>query len=269
MASGIGSRRRLFASEDDDDDTGTKLCSLCGKKHCQLSLLLSWKSESAQLLVRSLQVDVESYVCRPCRDDITRLLHNPDHKPRWAKERNAVCCMPGCNEKIFAHYKNVTQDNLLRIVSKITQEAVSLALPIPTPLCKAHYHLVYNELQPTQTHCITCKSDLRKSLTRACPAPSQIQEYLAENTGFEGEITSVTKVCFSCYKAHLNILKMVKETKISTDSDLIAIIEKLKSELLPVAEIGDMANATHHALTETMIHVANTILKHFLSHIKE
>ena len=63
MASGIGSRRRLFASEDDDDDTGTKLCSLCGKKHCQLSLPLSWKSESAQLLVRSLQVDVESYVC--------------------------------------------------------------------------------------------------------------------------------------------------------------------------------------------------------------
>ena len=154
MASGIGSRRRLFASEDDDDDTGTKLCSLCGKKHCQLSLPLSWKSESAQLLVRSLQVDVESYVCRPCRDDITRLLHNPDHKPRWAKERNAVCCMPGCNEKIFAHYKNVTQDNLLRIVSKITQEAVSLALPIPTPLCKAHYHLVYNELQPTQTICM-------------------------------------------------------------------------------------------------------------------
>ena len=91
MASGIGSRRRLFASEDDDDDdTGTKLCSLCGKKHCQLSLPLSWKSESAQLLVRSLQVDVESYVCRPCRDDITRLLHNPDHKPRWAMGKPPV-----------------------------------------------------------------------------------------------------------------------------------------------------------------------------------
>ena len=137
MASGIGSRRRLFASEDDDDDTGTKLCSLCGKKHCQLSLPLSWKSESAQLLVRSLQVDVESYVCRPCRDDITRLLHNPDHKPRWAKERNAVCCMPGCNEKIFAHYKNVMQDNLLRIVSKTTRKQFRLPYQSQHP-CVRH-----------------------------------------------------------------------------------------------------------------------------------
>lgn len=76
---------------------------------------------------------------------------------------------------------------ILRIVNNPGE--VSLALPIPASLCRAHYH---NELQPTQTCCIMCKSDQRKSITHVCPAPRQIQEYLAENTGYEGEITSGT-----------------------------------------------------------------------------
>ena len=65
------------------------VCSLCGKKHCKLSLPHSWKSKSAQLFVRSLHVelDVNSYVCRQCRDDITRLLHNPGHRPSGQKNK--------------------------------------------------------------------------------------------------------------------------------------------------------------------------------------
>ena len=62
--------------------------------------------------------------------------------------------------------------------------------PTPAPLCKVHYHIVYNELQPTQTYCVTCGSDLRKSTVRVCPDPERIQKYLADKTGYDGEIVS-------------------------------------------------------------------------------
>jgi hypothetical protein len=35
--------------------------------------------------VLSLNLSAESLVCRPCRDDVTRVLSNPSHVPRWRK----------------------------------------------------------------------------------------------------------------------------------------------------------------------------------------
>ena len=71
MASGREStRRRLFPLEEDHSKSRLcSLCSLCGKKHSQLSWPSSWRSDSAQQLARSLHVDVDSYVHRPCRQD--------------------------------------------------------------------------------------------------------------------------------------------------------------------------------------------------------
>ena len=254
-------RRRLFSpGAANVHEQEVRLCSLCYSQHQHLSLPSSWKSEAAQLLIRSMHIEFDAPTCRPCRDDISRLVKNQQYIPRWTKATQKTCCVPGCNETIFAHAKMASQAKLLSIVNRNGQSMhESQIFPTPTPLCKVHYHMVYNESQPTQTHCVTCGSDLRKSSVRTCPDPERIQEYLAEKTGFDGEISSGTKVCFPCYKFHLCILK--EDAAESKDVDLIAIIDSLKGETLPLKAINNMPTAINQAMTESCIHVANTLLQ--------
>lgn len=172
-------RRRLFPPEGSTEPEVSSLyCSLCSGQHQQLSLPCTWKSEPAQLLARSLQLDLDKPVCHPCRDDISRLLKNLQHQPRWAKVRNKSCCMPGCSRVMFAQ-SNIASQNSSRPLTNDTEHETQ-SLPTPAPLCKAHYQALYNELQPTQTHCVTCGSDLRKTTVCVCPDPQTIQKYLAE-----------------------------------------------------------------------------------------
>ena len=97
-------------------------------------------------------------------------------------------------------------------------------VPYPTPLCKHHYHILYNTLQSQQMHCYTCGSSLRSGQTRICPDAKTIQQYLAERTGLEGEIPENARVC---YKAQLLI---IKEAPVSTDNDLETLISELKKK---------------------------------------
>ena len=57
----------------------------------------------------SLNVSTESLVCRPCRDDITRVLANPAYIPRWKKGEveicNRYCCVKNCNSISLAQPK--------------------------------------------------------------------------------------------------------------------------------------------------------------------
>jgi len=96
-------------------------------------------------------------------------------------------------------------------------------IPTPTPLCKNHYHLVYNALQSRQKCCVTCGSQLKLTNHRPCPKPDIIQLHLQERTGFEGEIHSQDRVFLTCYKSHLVILK--ENQPISTDSALKQLID--------------------------------------------
>ena len=86
-------------------------------------------------------------------------------------------------------------------------QCTTTEVPIPTPLCKHHYHLVYNMLQPTQTHCVTCDVSLRHSKTKSCPEPEIIKKYLHDNASYDGDINEHDKVCYACYRAHLVIWK--------------------------------------------------------------
>ena len=73
----------------------------------------------------------------------------------------------------------------------------SESLPNPTPLCKSHYHAVYDVYQ----------LHLRVGNDRPCPQPHAIQKYLSEHTNFEGNIFEGDSVCLTCYKSHLVVLK--------------------------------------------------------------
>ncbi len=253
------SRRQLFPPADQPEQE-VRLCTLCHSHHSQLSSPCTWKSEQAQLLAKSLSVELHKPICRPCRDDISRLLRNPEHQPRWKKQGNTSCCLPGCSEPVFAHSRVASGDQLHSIAHTIGCSPLSVQnIPIPAPLCKVHYHLIYNVLQPTQINCPTCGLDLRKSTVRSCPDPQRFQQYLAENTGFEGELTEGAKVCFTCYKSQLHMLKGAK--LVSTDGDLLDLISALKTSLPPIEKVGSVSDVINRAMAQASIHVAEILLQ--------
>ena len=175
----------------------------------------------------SLNVSTESLVCRPCRDDITRVLANPAYIPRWKKGEveicNRYCCVKNCNSISFTQTNMCSSSNELKCIDGI--EFTTECIPIPTPLCKNHYHVVYDALQSRRKHCITCGRRLHPGSDRRCPQPHIIQMHLTQHTDFEGSILRDDRVCLTCYKSHLVILK--ENRPVSTDEDLKVLIDTL------------------------------------------
>ena len=204
----MSSRRRLsFRTGLECEQQQCELCSGC---HVQLSHPTQWKSEQACALMTSLQVPLESLVCQPCRRDVNRLLTKPDFTPRWEKcKKRPACIADDCTDEVFVCTK-VMDIQQLHLAIKTTGLVISDSenIPIPTPLCKTHYYYLYRSLQPSQTNCITCGTDLRNKvkLSRTCPRSDVIESPLRDNTGFEGQIKEHDKVCYSCYKFHTSIL---------------------------------------------------------------
>ena len=77
-----------------------------------------------------------------------------------------------------------------------------------------------------------------------------IQGYLAEKTGYEGTLNECDKVCFSCYKSHLQILKHSKGN--SVDTDLAEIIQVVKCNTMHLNSVDDAINK---AMSMTTVHV--------------
>ena len=63
---------------------------------------------------------------------------------------------------------------------------------------------------------------------RHCPNPEHIQKHLQVHTGFEGEISPTDKVCETCYRAHLTLLKLEED---SDSTDFESLVNRLKSSL--------------------------------------
>ena len=81
-----------------------------------MSSPVDWKNEQARTYVLSLKVPSDSLVCRPCRDDVTRVLPNPCYVPRWRKgkasSKSSNCCVVNCNNAVFAASAVATRDEL-------------------------------------------------------------------------------------------------------------------------------------------------------------
>lgn len=223
-------------------------CELCRNSHPEISSPQQWKSEQARELVKSLGVGEKGTVCRPCRQDVTRMAANPSHIPRWDKIRDQ-CCISSCNEQVYARSKMASKERMMAILREQELHYVN-EVPVPTPLCRHHYHRVYNLLQPTHTNCSACGISLKHTQSRPCPQPDIIEDHLRNTISFEGHIKEGDKVCYSCYKSHLVILQ---ETKgISRDSDLAGIITTLKQgsvNPLPISSIRELLNAALNQIT--------------------
>ena len=206
------SRRQLAFTESPPP----AVCAVCLDHHSHTSSPKEWKNQHAKEYMLSMDVSADSLVCRPCRHDVTRVLADAAYVPRWRKRSgessNSYCCVRNCNQLSFAQASMCSSDELQSIQDIHFQ---SEPVPIPTSLCKSHYHVVYDALQTRHKHCRTCGRRLRQGNDRPCPQPHAIQAYLSEHTDFAGDIVRSDRVCLTCYKTHF------KENKpISRDDDL-------------------------------------------------
>ena len=79
------SRRRLEFDGIEDSS-----CELCVCWHTQMSSPSQCRNEWARELAASFQVNKDSLVCRPCRQDVSRMLTDHTHVPRWRKRETQI-----------------------------------------------------------------------------------------------------------------------------------------------------------------------------------
>ena len=74
-------------------------------------------------------------------------------------DQGKQCCRVGRYATVFAHAQMASQAKLLSIIKRNGQSMhESQVFPTPTPLCKVHYHMVYNESQPVSHVDLTYES---------------------------------------------------------------------------------------------------------------
>ena len=200
-------------------------CDLCQDHHSHTSSPKEWKNENAQKYLQSLGMSLDWVVCHPCRQDVGQASADPAHTPRWERRRiriKSCCYLANCHQLSIACATLRTTEFLNDIQFK------TYPPPTPTPLCKHHYHAVYNLRQVRQDNCRTCGRRLRAGNDRHYPQPKVVEAYLREHTDFTMDISESDHVCFTCYKSHLEILKQNHPT--STDEDLrpLALVESVR-----------------------------------------
>ena len=203
-------------------------CFFCGAQHQHVSSPWRWKKEAATRYLQEKGIAKDSVVCQACRKDITKVLSDTTFKPRWCKVHASKkgCVISGCGNDSFASLHKPTMESIQQALATLGLE--SSHSTVPMPLCKEHYHAVYNAIYPTQFYCVTCAMSLRYSCPRHCPQPATIEGYLKENNGFTGSIGVTDMVCTSCYRSHLFILKKCKP--VSTDQDLKNLIQAIEQK---------------------------------------
>ena len=100
------SRRQLSFTGTSRNVGVGRSCNLCHTHHHQLSTPAEWMNEEARKFVVSLHVQSDALICKRCKDDVTRVLANPSHIPRWRKggvTGKDKCCITLCSESVFAH----------------------------------------------------------------------------------------------------------------------------------------------------------------------
>ena len=232
-------------------------CYLChGHTQAKLTSPLQWKNDDARKYAATIiNMPEDSLVCPACRKDITRVLSDSSHVPRWTKlSSEKECCVQECTSNVFASFQKTTSVEMEQVFNSVGLKCSYPSVPVPVPLCTHHYHLLYNLMQPRQEHCVTCGASLRRQTNpKACPQPALIERHLKETVGFEGAIRESDKVCYTCYRSHLVILQQGND--ISRDSELITTL----SQQVPTS-IGSTSDLIDAAMTRVVIAVGRELL---------
>ena len=62
-----------------------------------MSHSLAWKNEKAREFISEQRIQQHQKICRPCRDDMCRVIANPAFKPRRGKKVHE-CCIQDCKQ---------------------------------------------------------------------------------------------------------------------------------------------------------------------------
>ena len=162
--------------------TQASVCALCKLSHHCMSTVGTWQSIQVCDTTARYGIAPQYVICRPCWDDILRIIANPSLQPRWERliqEEVIKCCIKGCTDDCFAQSKVVTSQNSVKVLEGTSLQFDSENIPFPTPLCAHHYRIAYNAIQPHQTMCPTCRISIRKQPnSRPCPNAEKIAERL-------------------------------------------------------------------------------------------
>ena len=250
------SRRQLSFDAESLEST---ICTLCKGHHRRFSTPETWRNAEARSLAASLTVNPDDPVCYACRKELTRVLSDSAYVPRWEKlSTTNPCCIDECLHNAFALLKKFSHAELQSGFLQGGLKSRTSTIPTPTPLCKHHYHMIYNLVRPTQTKCVTCGTYIKPSTSKFCPNPSIIEAYLHDTTDFDVCICESDKVCYACYRAHLVVLKKGGNTE-SIDSDLEQVINTL-SRKVP-SEASSIQEAIDSSMNRIAIYVGQQLLE--------
>ena len=122
-------------------------------------------------------------------------------------------------------------------------------------------YYIFDHLNPSHLKCVTCSkqiADITKS--RAVPEPSVIWEFLSQNNDSSENISTDGRVCFTCYKSHLLLVKHLKGSVISTDADLKTLIHKIEASLPALSTVTTYADALSYVSSLLATYVGKALL---------
>ena len=134
-------------STDLKEETPAVLCFLCNGNTTKSTTPSQWKNDDARRYALDLNVPQDGLICPACRKDITRVMSNADHVPRWAKTpAEKYCCVVECKDTVFSALHKTSSQEIEQLFISCGLRSTTPSIPIPTPLCKHHYHLIYNKV---------------------------------------------------------------------------------------------------------------------------
>ena len=245
-------------------------CILC-KKENQSKYFhpKSWKDHS--LLKRlqeyepTLDIRPESCICRPCRNEVSDI-GSDGFTPRWRKNNIMVkCFVSGCTGTDIKITK-ITDRETLQAFFCGSENALSMQPSTElklegTPLCTYHYGAWYRHVNPSHLKCTTCSKSITEPKSRPFPEPTLLQTFLRENTDYSKDLCPQDRVCCACYRSHLFTIKHLKNLVKSTDSDLRALIDKLKQDLPVISDVLKFDSALQYVTSTSAIWLGEALLK--------
>ena len=104
----MASRRQLSFTEEEEPE-GQLLYALCRHHHSHISKVSTWKRTQDKEFLADYGVNEDDFVCRPCRDDVRRLVRSqgPTQIPRWEKKKKEVRCCVKLNDTLHTQFKRL------------------------------------------------------------------------------------------------------------------------------------------------------------------
>ena len=232
----------LNIHSDAHPDKKCTQCKLCGESSSRYTHPITWKNEDLVILLRKVEPHIEqdSCICRNCRESLRTGLNTTDFHPRWHKQTTSSteCQVEGCMVKACRSTKLASHAEILTLL-KLELKPSCTSDNTTTYLCDSHYRSLHKEIKPQsyRNKCVTCGVTIRElTHIRHYPNPDRIQMHLQQHVGFEGTITSKDRVCETCYRSHLTLLKAMEDSSVSDGEDLGALVSKLQGTIpsLPV-----------------------------------